>query len=135
MKQIKVLVGWSDRNYSAVCDSVNGVVIDTHKELETLKRSFAETFAFHVKSSVESGDTIDEEIVAGDYELVFELQTSALLHSFDGVLTRSALARLTGINERQLGHYASGLRTPRPKQRERIIEGIHRLGNALLSVC
>ena len=29
-----------------------------------------------------------------------------------------------GINERQIGHYTSGHRTPRPQQREKIITGI-----------
>ena len=50
------------------------------------------------------------------------------LHYFNGILTRSALARVTGINERLLGHYATGHRNPRPAQRQKIIDGIHKIG-------
>jgi hypothetical protein len=65
---------------------------------------------------------------------IFTLEISALLHSLDGILTRSAIARATGINERQIGHYASGHRTPRSAQRERIINGIHAISRELESV-
>ena len=53
---------------------------------------------------------------------------------YDGILTRAALAKVTGINQRQLGHYAQGIRTPRPQQREKIIQGFHKLGQEFLSV-
>ena len=64
----------------------------------------------------------------------FEMNIRALLHYFDGILTRSALARVTGINERQLGHYTTGHRNPRPAQRIKIIEGIHKIGTEFNSV-
>ena len=34
MEKVKVLVGWSENNYSAVCDSKKGVEIDTNNDLE-----------------------------------------------------------------------------------------------------
>ena len=117
MEIIKVLVGWEDKNYSAVAEC-NGVVVATHKN-----------------ESAKDGDPISPALLNGDYTLEYELQTSALLHIFDGVLTRAALSKVTGINERQLGHYAQGIRTPRPQQREKIVQGIHQLGRQFLSVC
>jgi hypothetical protein len=71
------------------------------------------------------GDDLPEWLVSGKYEPDYILEISALLHSLDGIVTRSAIARVSGINERQIGHYASGHRTPRPQQREKIINGIH----------
>jgi hypothetical protein len=68
------------------------------------------------------------------YRLDFVLNVRALLHYFDGVLTRSALSRVTGINERQLGHYITGHRKPRPEHRNKIVEGIHRIGKEINSV-
>ena len=134
MEIIKVLVGWEDKNYSAVAEC-NGVVVATHKDFEMLKKEFTEAFAFHISESAKDGDPISPALLNGDYTLEYELQTSALLHIFDGVLTRSALSKVTGINERQLGHYAQGIRTPRPQQREKIVQGIHQLGRQFLSVC
>ena len=40
-------------------------------------------------------------------------------------------SRLTGINQKQLGHYMQGIRHPRKEQRARIIEGLHKLGKEL----
>ena len=134
MEIIKVLVGWEDKNYSAVAEC-NGVVVATHKDFEKLKKEFTEAFAFHINESAKDGDPISPALLNGDYTLEYELQTSALLHIFDGVLTRAALYKVTGINERQLGHYAQGIRTPRPQQREKIVQGIHQLGRQFLSVC
>ncbi len=37
-----------------------------------------------------------------------------------GTFTKAALSRMTGINEKQLGHYASGLKKPRPATVEKI---------------
>ena len=134
MESIKVLVGWENKNYSAVAE-YNGVVVATHKDFETLKKEFEDAFAFHITESAKDGDPIPATILEGNYSFEYELQISALLHIFDGILTRAALSKVTGINERQLGHYAQGIRTPRPQQREKIVQGIHQLGRQFLSVC
>ena len=81
---------------------------------------------------MESGKNVPAWV--NDYEVEYELEVSALLQYLDGILTRSALSRVTGINERQLGHYATGHRKPRAKQREKIINGIRRIGEEFLSV-
>ena len=79
---------------------------------------------------LEDGDELPEKL-KNEYELVFELDTSAMLHSLDGIVTRKAIAKVTGINEAQLTHYANGFRKPRPVQRQRIIDGIHQIGREL----
>ena len=133
MQKIKVLVGWEEKNYSAVAE-VNGVVVVTHKNFETLKEEFAQALTFHIEESIKDGDELPQALKEGDYTLEYKLQISALLHIYDGILTRAALAKVTGINQRQLGHYAQGIRTPRPQQREKIIQGFHKLGREFLSV-
>lgn len=133
MQKIKILVGWEEKNYSAVAE-VNGVVVVTHKNFEMLKEEFAQALAFHIEESIKDGDELPQALKEGDYTLEYELQISALLHIYDGILTRAALAKVTGINQRQLGHYAQGIRTPRPQQREKIIQGFHKLGQEFLSV-
>jgi hypothetical protein len=136
MQKIIVKVGWSGKNYSCVADHpvLNGIIIVTGKTLEGLKKAFRESLQFHIEGCEKDGDVFPEWLLSGDYELSYELLTSALLHSLDGILTRSAIARVTKINERQLGHYASGMRNPRPKQRQRIIDGIHEISRELSSI-
>ncbi len=48
--------------------------------------------------------------------------------------TLAALSRATGINQRQLSHYAIGTKQPRPASRERIIQGLHAIGRMALSL-
>jgi len=131
MGKIKVLVSWLD-NYGACSDELLGCVA-THKTLDGVKKAYAESLMWQLEAMRTDGDEIPV-IFQGDYQLEFELNTQALLHYFEGILTRSALARVTGINERQLGHYATGHRNPRPAQRKKIIEGIHKIGNEFNSV-
>lgn len=133
MEKLKVIIGWAEGNYSASCE-VGGVVVDVNNDLEALKKSFADLLKFHIEGCVEDGDTLPQYIVNGEYELDFELQVSAILHKFDKILTRSALSRVTGINERQLGHYMSGYRKPRPEKQQQILNGIRTIGKELASV-
>ena len=131
MGNIKVQVSWSD-NYGACSNEVLGCVA-THKTLEGVKKAYSDSLRWHLEAMVADGDEIPVAL-EGDYKLEFELNTQALLHFFEGVLTRSALARVTGINERQLGHYATGHRNPRLAQRKKIIDGIHKIGNEFNAV-
>jgi hypothetical protein len=74
------------------------------------------------------------EILQGEYELAFEFDIEALLKYIDGMITKTALAKASGINATQLSHYSSGLKRPRKEQREKIVSGLHKLGKDLLSV-
>ncbi|HHU25247.1 MAG TPA: helix-turn-helix transcriptional regulator [Bacteroidales bacterium] len=133
MMKISVTIDYCDKNFSAGTGAMGGVVIATGKSLESVKREFEEAFAFHIEGCT-FDDDLPEWVIKGKYEFDYELSVSALLQYFDGILTRSALARVTGINERQLGHYATGHRRPRAKQREKIIKGFHKLGEEFIAV-
>ena len=136
MEKIEVKIGWSGNNYSCVADdnALNGIVLVTNKTIDGLKRNFQESLQFHIEGCIQGGDQLPEWLISGQYELKYVLETSALIHSLDGILTRSAIARVTGINEKQIGHYASGHRKPRSKQRAKIINGIHQISKELAMV-
>ena len=131
MQKIKVQIGWLD-NYGAGSNDIPGCVA-THRTLDGVKKAYTESVALHLESMRADGDEVPK-VLQGAYELEFELNTLAILHYFNGILTRSALARVTGINERLLGHYATGHRNPRPAQRQRIIDGIRKIGAEFNSV-
>jgi predicted RNase H-like HicB family nuclease len=131
MQTITVNIDWED-NYGAYSEEVSGCVA-THKTLESVKHAYIEALEFHLEELHKDGDEIPA-VMKGKYRLDFVLNVRALLHYFEGVLTRSALSRVTGINERQLGHYITGHRKPRPEQRIKIVEGIHRIGREIDSV-
>jgi hypothetical protein len=136
MERIEVQISWSGNNYCATAsgERINGCVVATNKTLDGVKEEFKEAIEFHIEGSLHDGDILPEWLSKGEYELDYVFDVSALLHSLDGIITRAAISRATGINERQLGHYASGFRNPRPQQRNKIIKGINNIGKELISV-
>ncbi|MFH7013600.1 type II toxin-antitoxin system HicB family antitoxin [Flavobacterium sp. FlaQc-52] len=74
------------------------------------------------------------EFLEKEYELVYEFDIVSLLSYYKGIFTNSALERITGINQKQIQHYASGHRNPREEQRLKIENALHTLGKELLSV-
>jgi len=74
------------------------------------------------------------KILQEEYELVYQFDVEALLKYIDGTITKTALAKVSGINATQLSHYSSGLKKPRKEQRDKIIAGLHKIGRDLLSV-
>ena len=64
----------------------------------------------------------------------FRIDTATFLNYYSGIFTKAALSRITGINERQLWHYAAGVHKPRKKQAEKIQNGIHSLTKELESI-
>ena len=133
---VKVFVEWSDKNFCATFDeNVPGVVAITAKDIRELKREVPETLRFHVEGMLADGDKVPQWLVEGNYEFEYNyLDTAALIHACEPYTSIAALSRATGINQRQLSHYASGLRHPRPEQRQRILEGVHHIGQELQSV-
>lgn len=132
MEKVIVEIYYTDNDYCAHAPILLGCVA-TGGNLEEMKRNIRDAIEFHVESSLKDNDSIPS-VFKSEYELEFKLSTDALLNAYSDIFTKAALSRITGINERQLWHYASGLRKPRPIQRKRIADGLHRLGTELLTL-
>lgn len=83
---------------------------------------------------IADGDEVPQWLRDSDYELEYHLDTAAVLQMCSPYASMAAISRASGINQHQLSHYANGLKKPRPEQRRRIIEGIHKIGHELISV-
>lgn len=88
------------------------------------------------KSVIESLELQKElgNISNKNYSISFKFDTESLLKYYKGIFTNSAFEKLTGINQKQIQHYASGVKKPRPKQTKKIEEALHSLGRELLTV-
>lgn len=136
MEKVKVKIDWSDHNFGAVteCEALGGVVIVTAKTYDALMEELPNAIQDHIMGMEQDGEIIPEWLRQGQYEYDIELGTAALLRKCERFTSLAAIARVSGINQQQLSHYASGIRTPRKEQRKRIIDGIHRIGQEFLSV-
>ena len=130
-KRVLVNVSW-DENYCACSDLLPGCVA-AHETLAGVKRGIRSAIEFHLEFMREDGDDIPEEF-QGEYQLEFRLNVQALMQKYKGVITHAGLERLTGINKRQIQHYASGLHKPFPAQRKKIERALHTFGKELQEV-
>ncbi|NIJ54268.1 type II toxin-antitoxin system HicB family antitoxin [Dyadobacter arcticus] len=129
MKKIRVIIERSKDFFWAYGDNVDKIN-GGGETIEEVKQSILECIEI-----VKSFD--DKNIPAalkGEYELVWKLDVGSFLQYYKGIFNQTGIAKLTGINEKLLNHYASGLKKPRPAQAKKIEMALHRLGNELLSV-
>jgi hypothetical protein len=66
-------------------------------------------------------------------KLEFDIQydVSSFLDYFTGILSKSGLEKITGINQKQLWHYSSGNRKPKAQTVYKIQERLHHFGKEL----
>lgn len=132
MEKIIVEVYYTGNNYSAHIPVLPGcfAVGDSIDEIE---KNISIAVPFHIEGQRESGGIVPD-VFNDEYEFIFKLSAEALLNAYSNIFTKAALSRITGINERQLWHYAAGVSKPRPAQLKRIEDGIHKIGRQLIAV-
>lgn len=136
MEKIKVNIQWCDKNFGASFgDNVPGSVVFTADTFERLQNEAAETLRFHIDGMLADGDNVPQWLVDGDYEFEYNpIDVPTLLRVSETYASLAAISRASGINQHQLSHYANGIKKPRPEQRRRIVDGIHRIGRQLMAL-
>ena len=129
---LHAVIETAETNYAAYVEEITGVAATGHT-LAEVKAGLLDALDFLVESCIEDGDEIPAEL-QGDYVIDFRMDVRSYLSVYSGIFTKSGLERLTGINQKQLWHYANGKSVPRRAQVLRIEEALHRLGEELLSI-
>ena len=106
---------------------------DTDDKGNALKREVKESIDFYVECAKADGE-VYPSILDSDYEIIYKFDVRSLLEYYRGIFSFSALQTITGINQKQLAHYASGISKPRPQQARKIADGLHKLAAELLTV-
>lgn len=127
-----VIIGFAEKNYSAYLPDLPGC-ISVGDSLEEVKNNIKEAVELHVEGSLADGDPIPDSFKV-PFQLEFQLTVSAYLNELNKVIPYAGIERLTGINRKQVQHYASGLKQPRPAQVKKIEDALHNLGKQLLEV-
>ena len=137
MEKLTIKVEWFGKNYSGsyAGDNVFGVVAATGSTLDEFKDDFAEAMDFHINGLLDDGDDIPYWATTKQYELEFELQPSAMLRQVSQFVSMAALSRVSGINQKQLEHYAASRKRPRQPQLEKIKNALRIIGEEILSFC
>jgi hypothetical protein len=130
MKKIKVVIERSADLFSAYAENVAGVT-GSGDSVEEAKKSLLKTIRLFKRYNTQKNIP---EILKGEYELVYKFDVQSFLNYYKGVFTPAALERIAGINQKQIQHYSTGHRRPRPAQRKKIKDALHKLGQELIAV-
>jgi len=133
MNKIIVNVGKTPNGYCANMDILPGWIVGVSGSFDDLKKETAQSVDVFIKWAKKDGDRYPS-IFDGDYEFEYKFDIESLLHCYDGIFTRSAISRLTGINQKQLGHYACGRSRPRQEQKRKITTALNNLGKELIAI-
>lgn len=132
MYTLRIIIERAENNYSAYIDGIDGIIA-TGKTVDEIKANMVESINAFIEECKDLGCEIPKEL-QGDYELNFKMDVKSLLDFYSGVFSKAGLERITGINQKQLWHYASGNRNPRPEQSLKLETALHKLGEELLSI-
>ncbi len=132
MAQITVIIERAENNFSAYVQEIDGIAA-TGRTVDEIKASVIDAIEEYISACSDLNSEIPA-VLRGQYEIVFQMDIESLLKIYDGIFTKSGLERLTGINQKQLWHYANGISKPRQAQKQKIETALHRLGSELISL-
>ncbi len=132
MKENTVEISFINKNFSAFVPLLPGC-ISTGKTPNEMKANILEAINFHLEGMKDDGDAIPDSFI-GDFELEYKFDIQSLLKYYKNVITGSALEKYSGINQKQLNHYANLHRKPKAEQIKKIETAFHNLGRELMSV-
>jgi predicted RNase H-like HicB family nuclease len=132
MKPVVVIIERAENNYSAYLEGIDGIFA-VGKSVDEIKKGIIDSIEVLKEECKEFGGEMPEAL-KGDYELIFKMDVRSVLDFYSNLFTKSGLERITGINQKQLWHYASGLRNPRPEQSLKLEKALHKLGEELLAI-
>ena len=129
MKTIQIIIEKSKDSFGAYASNVEGI-FGAGDTVQECKQS--------ILDAIETVKTFEEsqipKVLKGDYKLVYKFDTESLLQYYKGILSNPAIERMTGINQKLIHQYATGIKKPRPAQRKKIEEGLHNFANELLAI-
>jgi hypothetical protein len=133
MKRVRVNVAKTPEGYCANLDIIDGFIVAVTGTIVDLKREVVESIEFYVDCAKKDNEEYPS-VLDTAYELEYKFTVESLLYFYKKIIGFSALEHLTGINQRQLNHYATGVSKPLPKQAKKIETAFHRLGQDLMAV-
>lgn len=128
MSVVNVIVEYAGKNLSAYIP--NAPIITVGKNMDEIRTNIEEAISLYLEDNPHP-----LEMFVGDYQIELQLDAATFINCYSGIFTKSALSRITGINERQIWHYAAGLHKPRKQQVKKIQDGINKISKELSSIC
>ena len=130
METIKIIIEKSADYYDAYAENCEGIY-GAGETVEETKNNVLRGLELFINSRDKKDIPV---ILQGEYDIIFQYDTQSFLNYYNKIFSNPALERITGINQKLLHHYSSGLKKPRLAQRKKIQTALHRLGKELMTV-
>ena len=121
----------ADGFYSAFCNDFPALVGGGNSAAEA-RRDLEETLRL-IRDDGKDVALIYPDWLDQEYEFAIHWDVLSLLEYYSGIITPTALGRLSGIHPKQIWSYMHGLTKPRKKQIVKIENALHNLGRELLN--
>ena len=131
MKQVKAVIERaSDGTFSIYMDAddMSYLVTGTGSTVEEARKVFNDGYEDMKQYYAEEGKEFEEA------EFIFQYDVASFLQYYAFAFSLAGLESITGINQKQLGHYVSGYRNPSPKTKKKIEESIRKFSEELSAV-
>lgn len=133
MEQVVMKTSYTSSGYCCMCDLLPGWTVSGSKDFGKFKAYVQESIDFYLDCAKKDGDEYPA-VFDGEYEVVYVFDVCALLNYLQGTFTFAGLQTITGINQKQLAHYAAGRSKPRLQQAQKIKEGLQSFAENLRTV-
>lgn len=121
MARVYVVIEKGTDLFSAWTENIPGIYGEG-ESVKEVKEDILKSISLYKELNEEKN--IPEEL-KGDFDIEWHFDVQSFLQYYNGIFTKAALERITGVNQKQLGHYASGLKKPRKAQVEKIENALH----------
>ena len=129
METLKIIIEKSSDFYDAYAENCDGIY-GAGNTVEEAKQNVLEGLHLFIKYNKDNLP----EILQDEYNIEYHFDVHSFLKHYSNVFTKSALQRMTGINQTQLTHYVSGFRKPSYKTIKKLDTAINGLSKELSQV-
>ncbi|MDR1779679.1 MAG: type II toxin-antitoxin system HicB family antitoxin [Tannerella sp.] len=125
MATLRVTIAKGAENYGAWIDDIPGIY-GQGDTVDDAKKDLTDGLKLFVKYNENV-----PEILTGEIEYEYRFDMPSFLEYYSHIFSKSALERLTGVNQKQLFHYASGRSKPTEKTVRKIDSAIRQFAGEL----
>lgn len=133
MNKVIINTARTERGYSGSCDLLPGWIVACSGSFSEFRKEVEESIQFYIDCANED-NTAYPVVFDEKYELEYKFDVQSLLLFYQGIFSFSALETITGINQKQLAHYAAGRSKPRKQQSEKIATGLRNLAEEMMYI-
>lgn len=133
MNTLVINVSKTPDGYSASCPILDGWVVAYEGDFDSFKEYIKESIDFYVECAQNDNDDYPD-VLKGEYQVSYKFDIQSLLCHYQNIFSFASLQHITGVNQRQLWHYAAGRSKPRHAQALKIVNSLNKLGRELTTL-